>query len=113
MKEIIQQESKRKPIIYVAATILAVIVFSSLIFTLSLKPSLIPLADPPAAAPIKTFSDKTELQNYITANTQGPTNTYRGSPLDSQFFQEKGLALPEPTPMSANSGADSATQSIA
>ena len=110
MKEIIQQENKKKTQIYITATILSVIIFSSLIFTFSLNPNLTPLADPPAASPIKTFADETELKNYLTTNTQGPVK-YHGSPLDSQFFEERGLGLPEPAPASIGPGADSATQS--
>ena len=111
MKEILQQENKKKKRIYVTTALLAAILLATLIFAFNSAPSLTPLANPPAPSPIKTFADETELRNYITAYSQGPMTTYRGSPLDSQFFEEKGLALPEPAPSSASPGGDSATQS--
>jgi len=52
------------------------------------------LTNPPAPSSIKTFADEIELRNYITVYAQGPMTTYRGGPLDSQFFEEKGPALP-------------------
>ena len=94
MKEMVQPEVKKKTRIYVTAAVLAAIVLVSLIFAFSLTPGLTPLVNPPAASAMKTFADETELRNYITANAQGPMTTYRGGPLDSQFFGEKGPALP-------------------
>jgi inhibitor of cysteine peptidase len=111
VKEIFQQENKKKKRIYVTTALLTAILLATLIFAFNSAPSLTPSTNPPAPSPIKTFADEIELRNYITVYAQGPMTTYRGSPLDSQFFQEKGLALPEPAPSSATPGGDSATQS--
>ena len=105
MKEILQKEIKRKTKFYGAAAILVAIIFSSIIFTLGTKPNFIPSAEPPTALAIQTFANKNELSNYLTTNSQNQFTSYRGSQLDSQFFQEKGLMSPEePVPSYAIEG---------
>jgi len=113
MKEMLQQEVKKKTRIYGAAAVLAALVFSSLIFTLGTTPGLIPFENPPTASSIQTFTDETQLRNYINTNAKGPMTTYRGSQLDTQFFEGIGLPpiAPEPAPASPIEAADSGSQS--
>ena len=113
MKKILKKEIKRKTQIYGVTAILVVIVFSSLIFTLGTNPNITPFVNPPAASAIQTFADETELRNYITTNAQGPITAYRGSSLDTQFFEGKGFEplTPEPSPSIVMEAADSGSQS--
>ena len=93
--------------IYSAAAVLGAMVLISLIFVFGSTPGLTPLANPPAASALKTFSDETELRNYLLTNSQGTTN-YAGGPLDSKFFgdssRDGALTGAVPT-MSAESAA--------
>jgi inhibitor of cysteine peptidase len=114
VKEILQKEIKKKTQIYGAAAILVAIVFSSLIFTLGTNPNLTPFIEPPIASAIQTFTDETQLREYISTNAKGSITTYRGSPLDTMFFAERGLTVDipqEPAPSYAMEGADSGSQS--
>lgn len=107
MKGILQKEIKRKTKIYGGAAILVAIIFSSIIFTLGTTPNLTPTVEPPIALAIQTFTDVTDLRNYLTINSQSQLTTYGGSQLDSQFFQEKGLMSPEePVPSYAIESSD-------
>ena len=113
MKEILQKEIKKKTQIYGAAAILVAIVFSSLIFTLGTNPNITPFIEPPTALAIQTFTDETQLREYISTNAKGSITTYRGSPLDTMFFAERGF---EPIPPQAAGSfaietADSSSQS--
>ncbi|MEJ2241182.1 MAG: beta-propeller domain-containing protein, partial [Candidatus Bathyarchaeota archaeon] len=112
MNDILQKEVKRKTKIYGAAAILVAIIFSSIIFTLGTKPNLIPSIEPPIASAIQTFADTNDLRNYLATNSQNQFTTYRGSQLDTQFFQEKGLMSPEePVPSYAIESADASSGS--
>lgn len=95
MKAILQKEIKSKTKIYGAVAILVAIIFSSIIFTIGTNPNLTPFIEPPTASAIQTFADENDLKNYLTINSQNQITAYRGSPLDTQFFQEKGLMSPE------------------
>jgi inhibitor of cysteine peptidase len=95
----IQQEFKKKMRIYGIAAILAAMVLVSLVFVLSSTPGLTQLANTPAASNLKTFSDESELRNYLLTNSQGSTN-YAGGPLDSKFFGDssgEGVLTTAPT----------------
>ena len=83
----VQQEVKKKMRIYSTAAVLAAMVLVSLIFVFGSTPGLTPQTNPPTASSMKTFSDETELRNYLIANSQGRPN-YAGGPLDSKFFGE-------------------------
>jgi uncharacterized secreted protein with C-terminal beta-propeller domain len=113
VKEILKKEIKRKTQIYGVTAILVVIVFSSLIYTLGTNPNITPFVNPPAASTIQTFADETELRNYISTNAQGPITAYRGSSLDTQFFEGKGFEplAPGPSPSIVMEAADSGSQS--
>jgi inhibitor of cysteine peptidase len=104
----IQQEVKKKMQIYSAVAVLGAMVLISLIFVFGSTPGLTPLANSPAASALKTFSDETELRNYLLTNSQGTTN-YAGGPLDSKFFGDssRGGALTGAAPTMA---AESASQ---
>ncbi len=105
----IQQEVKKKMRIYSAAAVLVALVLISMIFVFGSTPGLTPLANPPAASALKTFSDETELRNYLLTNSQGTTK-YAGGPLDSKFFGDSSRdgALTGSVP---NMAAESASQS--
>ena len=112
MKEILQKEIKRKTQIYGAAAILVAIIFSSIIFTLGTNPNLTPFVEPPTASTIQTFADEKDLKDYLTINSQNQITTYQGSPLDTQFFQEKGLISPEePVPSYTIESSDAGSRS--
>src|SRR3989337_1905488 len=109
----VQQEVKKKTRIYGTVAVLSAIVLVALIFVFGSTPGLTPLTNPPAVSAMKTFADETELRNYLFANSQGTSN-YRGGPLDSQFFGEKGMAVPEetaPVPSLTAPSAESTSQS--
>jgi len=113
VKEILQKEIKKKTQIYGVAAILVAIVFSSLIFTLGTNPNITPFLEPPTTLEIQTFTDETQLREYISTNAKGSITTYRGSPLDTMFFAERGF---EPIPPQAAGSfaietADSSSQS--
>jgi inhibitor of cysteine peptidase len=113
----VQQEVKKKMRIYSAAAILSAMVLISIIFVFGSTPGLTPLANPPAASTLKTFSDETELRNYLLTNTQGTTN-YAGGPLDSKFFGDSSRggaltgAVPTMATESANQGDSYSTTNI-
>jgi inhibitor of cysteine peptidase len=105
-QEMIQQEFKKKMRIYSMAAILAAMVLVSIVFVLSSAPGLTPLANTPAASNLKTFSNESELRNYLLTNSQGSTN-YAGGPLDSKFFGDisrEGALTAAPT-MASDSAA--------
>ncbi len=95
--------------IYSVAAVLAAMVLISMIFVFGSTPGLSPLVNPPTASALKTFSDETELRNYLLTNSQGTTN-YAGGPLDSKFFaaSSRDEALTGAVPTRA---AESASQS--
>jgi inhibitor of cysteine peptidase len=109
----VQQEVRKKTRRYGTVAVLSATVLVALIFVFGSTPGLTPLTNPPGVSGMKTFADETELRNYLFANSQGTSN-YRGSPLDSQFFGEKGMAVPEeasPAPSLASPGVESGSQS--
>jgi inhibitor of cysteine peptidase len=109
----VQQEVRKKTRMYGTVAVLSATVLVALIFVFGSTPGLTPLTNPPGVSGMKTFADETELRNYLFANSQGTSN-YRGSPLDSQFFGEKGMAVPEeasPAPSLASPGVESGSQS--
>jgi inhibitor of cysteine peptidase len=81
----VQQEVNKKTRIYGTAAVLAAMILISVILVFSSTPGLPPLANLPTASAMKTFSDETELRNYLLTNSQGTLN-YAGGPLDSKFF---------------------------
>ncbi len=113
----VQQEVKKKMRIYSVTAILAAMVLISIIFVFGSTPGLTPLANLPAASALKTFSDETELRNYLLTNTQGTTN-YAGGPLDSKFFGDSSRggaltgAVPTMATESANQGDSYSTTNI-
>ncbi|MEJ2272286.1 MAG: beta-propeller domain-containing protein, partial [Candidatus Bathyarchaeota archaeon] len=112
MKDILQKEIKRRTQIYGATAILVAIIFSSIIFTIGTNPKLTPFIEPPTSSTIQTFADENDLRNYLTINSQNQPTTYGGSPLDTQFFQEKGLMSPEePAPSVSIETADAGSRS--
>jgi inhibitor of cysteine peptidase len=102
----VQQEVKKKMRIYGTAAVITAMVLISLIFVFGSTPGLTPLANPPAASAMKTFSDETELRNYLLTNSQGTTN-YPGGPLDSKFFGDssRNSALTAPANIMATESA--------
>jgi inhibitor of cysteine peptidase len=112
VKDILQKEIKRRTQIYGATAILVAIIFSSIIFTIGTNPNLTPFIEPPTSSTIQTFADENDLRNYLTINSQNQPTTYGGSPLDTQFFQEKGLMSPEePAPSVSIETADAGSRS--
>ncbi len=83
----IQQEVKKKMRIYGTAAVLAAMVLVSVVFVLGSTPGLTPLTNQPATSNLRTFTDESELRNFLLTNSQGSTN-YAGGPLDSKFLGE-------------------------
>lgn len=73
--------------IYGTAAVLAAMILVSVVFVLGSTPGLTPLANPPTTSTLRTFTDESELRNFLQTNSQGNTN-YAGGPLDSKFFGE-------------------------
>ena len=93
----VQREVKKKTSIYGTVAVLSAIVLVALIYTFG----AVPVIFNPGITPLNTFSSYAELKNFLVTNTQGSYASYGGGPLDSGFFNSKGIA-PMPTPMPAS-----------
>ena len=90
----VQKEVKKKTRIYGTVAVLSAIVLVSMIYVIGSVPLAFPPSETPPVLGMKTFSSLQELATYLTDNTQ-TYSTYRGGPLDSQFFGEEA---PIPAP---------------
>jgi inhibitor of cysteine peptidase len=93
---VVQREVKKKTSIYGTVAILSAIVLVALIYTFG----AVPVIFNPNITPLNTFTSYEQLKNFLTNNTQGGYTVYGGGPLDSGFFNAKGIA-PQPTPVPA------------
>lgn len=101
----VQKEVKKKTRIYGTVAVLSAIVLISMIYVMGSVPQVFPPSETPPVLGMKTFSSLEALTTFLTANTQGQSS-YRGGPLDSQFFGESTLA-PAPAiqgPLGATGG---------
>jgi inhibitor of cysteine peptidase len=98
---VVQREVKKKTSIYATVAVLSALVLATLIYTFGSVPVLFS----PNITPLSTFSSYDQLKNFLVTNTQGSHANYEGGPLDSGFFNAKGIApMPTPMPASASSG---------
>jgi inhibitor of cysteine peptidase len=110
----VQQEVKKKTQIYGTAAVLSAVLLISAIFVFGSTPGLTPLVNPLAISDMKTFSDTTELRNYLSANSQGAAN-YAGGPLDLKLFRgssSDGSLTGAAPPMAAESTSQGNSYSI-
>jgi inhibitor of cysteine peptidase len=94
---VVQREVKKKTSIYGTVAILSAIVLVALIYTFG----VVPVIFNPNITPLSTFTSYEELKNFLVTNTQGSHAVYGGGPLDSSFFNARGIS-PQPTPMPAS-----------
>jgi len=124
VKDMVQQEVKKKTRVYGTVAILAAMILVSLIYVFGApgfspnpptgpggspitNPDGTPITNPstnpavnPAVSDMKTFASIDELKNYLNANSAG-TTTFSGGPLDQK-------ALPLPSDYGSRSGAEAA-----
>jgi len=97
----VQREIKKKTRIYGTVATLSAIVLVALIYVYGSTPGVFTpdtSETPLETSPMKQFTSYAELKNFLTANTKDGTNSYGGSPLDSQFFGSSREALDEAAP---------------
>jgi len=87
----VQKEVKKKTRIYGTVAVLSALVLISMIYVMGSVPQVFPPSETPPVLGMKTFSSLEALTTFLTAKTQGQ-QSYRGGPLDSQFFGESALA---------------------
>jgi len=110
---VVQKEVRKKTQVYGTIAILSAIVLVALIYAVGTAPVIFPPTETPLASGMKTFSSYEELKNFLVTNTQGGYTIYSGSPLDSRFFEMRGISPePPPAPMSIDTfGSDSLAES--
>ena len=97
----VQREIKKKTRVYGTVATLSAIVLVALIYVYGSTPGVFTPDTLPETSPMKTFSSYNELKNFLTANTQGGTDSYAGGPLDSQFFGSSRGTMDEAAPLPA------------
>ena len=109
----VQKEVRKKTQVYGTIAIFSAIVLVALIYAVGTAPVIFPPTETPLASGMKTFSSYEELKNFLVTNTQGGYTIYSGSPLDSRFFEMRGISPePPPAPMSIDTfGSDSLAES--
>jgi uncharacterized secreted protein with C-terminal beta-propeller domain len=92
VKNVVQQEVRKKTRVYGTVAILSAITLVALIYAFGAAPVFFN----PNVSPIRTFSSYEELKNFLAANTQGGYYNYGGGPLDAKVFGARAPnAVPE------------------
>jgi len=104
---VVQKEINRKTRIYGTVGLLSAIVLVSLIYVFGSSPAIFPPTETPPTSGMNTFSSYEALKEYLVDNSQG-FYSYRGGPLDMQFF---GDIPPTPAPAPADMGFIGTTES--
>jgi uncharacterized secreted protein with C-terminal beta-propeller domain len=101
---VVQKEIRKKTRIYGTIATLSAIMLVALIYVYGSTPGVFTPDTLPNVSQMKTFKSYDELRSFLAANTQAGTNSYGGSPLDSQFFGSSRQALEEAAPSAIGEG---------
>lgn len=96
----VQKEVRKKTQVYGTIAFLSAIVLVALIYAFGTAPVIFPPTETPLVSGMQKFSSYEELKTFLVTNTQGGYTVYSGGPLDSRFFNARGI-LPEPAPIPA------------
>jgi inhibitor of cysteine peptidase len=99
VKNVVQQEVKKKTRVYGTVAILSAIILVTLIYTIGSGPVTFPPTGTPTVEGMKRFSSYEALRDYLVANATGSyAYNLRVGPLDEKYFAS------EPMPEAAHLG---------